>query len=235
MVNTKNIKHIFFDLDDTLWDFEKNSSAVLQNLFIEFDLQTKLNTSFNLFFYHYKLINTSLWQQYYKKQITKEYLRNNRFNEAFKYFKYDNYDLNLLVTEAYLSRSPHGKILKENCIEVLDFLKPNYNLHIITNGFKEVQNIKIDACNIGHYFTSIIISEEHNLTKPDKQLFTLAQTINNTISTECIMIGDNYDADVLGAKNAGWQSIWLNESVTSNEPNQIKNLKQLIQFFKPNN
>ena len=231
MVNTKNIKHIFFDLDDTLWDFEKNSSAVLQNLFVEFDLQSKLNTTFNLFFHHYKLINTALWQQYYKKQITKEYLRNNRFNEAFKHFKYNNYDLNLLVTEAYLSRSPHGKILKDNCIDVLNFLKPNYKLHIITNGFKEVQNIKIDACDIGHYFTSIIISEEHNLTKPDKQLFIHAQTINNTVSEECIMIGDSYEADILGAQNAGWQSIWLNENSVADMSNQIKNLKQLLTIF----
>ena len=228
----KNKKHLFFDLDDTLWDFEKNSGHVLQQLFLEFDLKNKLKTDFENFSAIYKRTNLQLWLDYSKKKITKEYLRNNRFNLAFNQFDYDNYDENIIITEHYLHRSPKGKHLKDGCIETLEYLKPNYNLHIITNGFKEVQSIKIDGCGLRDYFSNIIISEDHQLSKPDEQIFRLAETFANATKEECVMIGDNFDNDVDGAINAGWEAIYFAEE---NHPGYngryISNLSALQTIF----
>lgn len=207
----KEIKHVFFDLDDTLWDFEKNSGLVLEQLFEEFALAPKLNTDVHSFLKAYKEKNLALWKLYYQKAIDKQFLRNHRFNETFKLFGYDNYDENLRVTEAYLERSPKGTHLKPGCREVLDYLQPKYKLHIITNGFREVQSIKMDGSGIRHYFTNIIISEEYQLTKPDVQIFRLAESLAGATPEQCLMIGDNFDSDITGAHNANWQSIYFNE------------------------
>jgi putative hydrolase of the HAD superfamily len=225
----QNVKHIFFDLDDTLWDFERNSSNVLQGLFSEYNLSAKLNTDFETFHTTYKKINNELWSLYNKKEIDKQYLRNNRFNIAFNEFSYSNYKENLEVTEHYLARSPYGKHLKEGCMETLDYLKEKYQLHIITNGFKEVQNIKIDACGLRNYFSCIVISEEHKLTKPDVEIFRLAETLANCTKEECVMIGDNFESDIMGATGAGWKSIYFGKE--SQEIKSISRLTDLIDLF----
>jgi putative hydrolase of the HAD superfamily len=232
MVNLKLKQHLFFDFDDTLWDFEKNSAIVLKDLFAEFELETKLKTDFNTFHQQYKTVNQVLWSQYYKKQIDKTYLRNHRFNEAFKLFNYDNYHENLVVTEQYLIRSPKGTLLKENCVEVLDYLHQKYHLHIITNGFKEVQDIKLNGSGIKKYFKNVIISEEHQLTKPDKKIFRLAEEFTSTKNQHCVMIGDSLESDIQGASNAGWEAIYFSESGAKDfAGHQIKNLMELKSIF----
>ncbi|MBA3665944.1 MAG: noncanonical pyrimidine nucleotidase, YjjG family [Bacteroidetes bacterium] len=226
-----NIKHIFFDLDDTLWDFEKNSSQVLTALFSEFDLGTKLKTDFETFHYTYKEVNNSLWRSFNKKEIDKPFLRNNRFDIVFKKFLYHNYEENLKVTELYLERSPYGTHLKKDCIEVLDYLQPNYSLHLITNGFKEVQHIKIENCGLKPYFSQILISEEHQLLKPDEKIFRLAETLANCSREECLMIGDNFESDVEGALNAGWKSIFLTQEKSNHKVYTIDHLLALKQIL----
>lgn len=212
-------KHLFFDLDDTLWDFEKNSQIVIRELFDEFVLETKLNTDIDSFLAAYKTINLGLWSKYYKKEINKQYLRNHRFNLAFQHFGYDNYNENLLVTEQYLARAPKGSFLKEGCVEVLNYLQQKgYGLHIITNGFKEVVDIKMDTSGLRSYFSHIIISEEHELTKPDEKIFRLAERYANTEAWHCVMIGDSFESDIVGAKKAGWEAIYF----TANNPEDFK-------------
>jgi len=213
MADLKNKKHLFFDFDDTLWDFQKNSNAVLHQLFHEYELAEKLKTSLPEFLSAYKKTNYSFWSQYYKKQINKQYLRNHRFNETFKLFGYDNYVENLLITEQYLHRAPHGTSLKEGCVETLGYLKQNYKLHIITNGFKEVFGIKMNACGIRNYFDEVIVSEEHELVKPDERIFRLAEAFANTHANECVMIGDSLESDIEGALNAGWEAVYLTEQI----------------------
>ncbi len=204
----------------------------MQQLFLEFDLTDKLKTDFDTFHTNYKKTNSKLWLQYAKKEIDKQYLRNHRFNLVFNQFDYDNYDENLIITDHYLNRAPNGTHLKENCIEVLDYLKQKYQLHIITNGFKQIQFIKIDGCGLRNYFTNIIISEEHNLTKPDKEIFRLAESFAGAKKDECMMIGDNFESDVEGAINAGWQAIYFSEDTSRKfEGKQITGLQQLKQLF----
>jgi putative hydrolase of the HAD superfamily len=222
-----SIKHIFFDLDDTLWDFEKNSSSVLQELFTEFDLSSKLKTDYDTFHSTYKFVNNKLWQQYYRKEIDKIFLRNHRFLFAFNEFGYDNFDENMQVTELYLQRSPYGKHLKDGCHETLTYLGKKYKLHLITNGFKEVQHIKLDNCGLRSYFDQIIISEEHHLTKPDEKIFRLAETLSNASRHECLMIGDNMESDIEGARNAGWKSVYYSKEKGDQDTYSIDHLLSL--------
>ena len=232
MVDLKHKKHLFFDFDDTLWDFQKNSTRVLNELFLEHDLETKLKTDAPNFLTAYKKINLSFWSRYCNKEIDKTYLRNNRFKETFGLFDYVNEKDNVLITKQYLSRAPQGSALKEGCLETLDYLKQNYQLHIITNGFREVFAIKMNACGIRSYFKQIIISEEHNAIKPDEKIFRLAESLVKANSEECVMIGDSLESDVQGALNAGWEAIHLcDEYKTTVGINTIAKLKQLKDLF----
>lgn len=228
----QNIRHIFFDLDDTLWDFEKNSTRVLRQLFLEYDLENKLKCDCETFLKTYKKINQQLWQLYNRKKIDKMQLRNHRFNNTFKLFNYDNYSLNLEITEQYLTRSPQGTDLKEGCVDALNYLQQKYQLHIITNGFKEVQSIKIDGSGLKKYFNRIIVSEELGFTKPDKEIFKYAEKLVNTKAAECVMIGDNYETDIMGALNVGWQALHFNnENVSQLTSSEIKSLLDLKTIF----
>jgi putative hydrolase of the HAD superfamily len=225
-------KHLFFDLDDTLWDFNRNSGVVLEQLFVEFSLEEKLKAGFLEFHSEYKKINLQFWSRYYKKEIDKPFLRNNRFKETFKKFNYENHEENLLITEQYMQRAPHGTLLKDGCLETLMYLKEKYSLHIITNGFKEIQGIKLDGSGIKNYFSRVIISEEHGLTKPDEQIFRLAENLACAKKEECVMIGDSFESDVMGAINAGWEAIYLTEENSEKYTGRtIVSLKELQKLF----
>jgi putative hydrolase of the HAD superfamily len=225
-------KHLFFDLDDTLWDFNRNSGVVLEQLFAEFSLAEKLNAGFPEFHSEYKKTNLQFWSRYYKKEIDKSFLRNNRFKETFKKFNYENHEDNLSITEQYMQRAPHGTLLKDGCIETLIYLNKKYQLHIITNGFKEIQGIKLAGSGIKNYFSNVIISEEHGLTKPDEQIFRLAESISGAKKEDCVMIGDSYESDVMGAVNAGWEAIYISEENPENYSGRtIVGLKELQKLF----
>jgi putative hydrolase of the HAD superfamily len=230
----KNIKHIFFDLDNTLWDFEKNSREALLHLFLEHNIQEHCKTNFDGFIEIYESINHELWHLYSLQQTTKEELRYQRFYKAFSYFKYDNLSLSHQWADDYLKISPYKTHLIDGAMDVLLHLKDKYKLHIITNGFKEVQHIKLDYSNLKPFFEHIIISEEHGFNKPDIKIFDLAQSLTNSQFNECVMIGDNYDADILGALNAQWKAIYLSNIQKENSDinfSQIQKLIQLKDFF----
>lgn len=232
MAHLKSKKHIFFDFDDTLWDFQKNSAVVLEELFSEFELEGKLKTDFSGFIKHYRDINLHLWSQYYKRQIDKQHMRNHRFNIVFNKFGYDNYHENLLITEQYIQRTPKGTCLKDGCIDTLDYLKSKYILHIITNGFKEIQGIKLDGCGLRGYFKNVIISEEHDLVKPEEKIFRLAEKIAGARAEDCVMVGDSFESDIEGALNAGWDAIYFAEENNANFSGKyISRLEELKDIF----
>jgi putative hydrolase of the HAD superfamily len=232
MASLKHKKHLFFDFDDTLWDFQKNSTIVLEELFLEFTLNEKLKTDLTGFLSEYKKINYRFWSQYYKREIDKQYLRNHRFNETFKVFGYDNYEENLVITKEYLERAPKGNWLKEGCVETLEYLKQNYKLHIITNGFKEVFVIKMDGLGIRDYFDHIIISEEHESVKPEEKIFRLAETFSGARPEDCVMIGDSLESDIAGAINAGWEAIYFAENSSHDfKGKYITRLEELKRIF----
>lgn len=233
MADLRDKKHIFFDLDDTLWDFERNSAAVLEQLFEEYSLGKKLNTDFQSFHSVYKRVNLGLWSKYYKREIDKKHLRNSRFLESFREFNYRDEGENLVITEHYMNRAPHGRHLKEGCHETLLYLQEkNYKLHIITNGFAEIQDIKIDGCGLREYFSHIIVSENHQLTKPDERIFRLAEELAGTSRTDCVMIGDNMESDIQGALNAGWEAIYLShQNEEGYKGRTIRRLEELRLMF----
>lgn len=204
--------HLFFDLDNTLWDFDKNSKAVLEQLFSENNFESKLSVDFETFHDFYYKKNDELWHLYYFNKIKKEELRYKRFHDTLLNFGLDNLHLSKAIAEDYVKISPYSKHLKEGCIEVLDHLSSDYHLHIITNGFAEVQDITIDHCVLRKYFKAIIISEEHGLTKPHVDIFRLGEKLANTTADKCIMIGDNWVSDIEGAVGAGWKAVYFNET-----------------------
>lgn len=226
----KQVKHIFFDLDNTLWDFEKNSREALLHLFLEHEILEHCQVDFLDFITIYESINHDLWHLYSLNQTTKEELRFQRFHKAFLHFKYDNLDLAHVWADDYLKLSPYKTHLVEDAAEVLEYLQDKYQLHIITNGFKEVQHIKLDACKLKPYFKQVIISEEHGFNKPDLRIFSLAQQFTGAENHECVMIGDNYEADIIGALNAQWKAIYLSATTKENTDKNFYQIDRLIQL-----
>lgn len=225
-----NIQHIFFDLDNTLWDFDKNSREAIKQLFEQDNIEHCCNTDFFNFIEKYETINHEYWHLYGLNQITKEELRYARFYKTFTHFNYDNLKLAHRWADEYLTISPYKTHLVDGAISVLDYLKPNYTLHLITNGFKEVQDIKLKSCGLKNYFEHIIISEEHGFNKPDIRIFELAEKLANTKKNHCVMIGDNFSADIQGAINAGWKSVFFSKSENESYLNdyiQITKLEEI--------
>lgn len=205
-----NIKHIFFDLDHTLWHFEKNSSLTFDFLLNKYNINVGLQSFLKI----YMPINFSLWNLYRDDKITKEYLRHNRLKSTFEklniYIKPSVIDN---ISDDYVKHLPDNNFLLKDAITVLDYLFKKYTLHIITNGFTEVQNTKIINSNLKKYFTCIIDSETVGVKKPHSKIFQNAYDVSKaTNKNQCLMIGDNYEADVMGAINNGFKAIHLNSN-----------------------
>ncbi|MES2133569.1 MAG: YjjG family noncanonical pyrimidine nucleotidase [Bacteroidota bacterium] len=213
----KAAKHIFFDLDHTLWDFEKNSREAILHLFLEYKFDVTFKTDFETFIGVYENINHHLWQLYALQQVSKEELRYQRFYKTFLHFNFDRIDVAKLWADEYLTISPYKTHLIEGTFDILNYLKEkNYVLHIITNGFKEVQHIKLTQSKLKDFFRHIIISEDHGFNKPDIRIFELAQELSGANTAECVMIGDNYENDIVGALNANWKAVHLSEKPQQN-------------------
>lgn len=203
-------KHIFFDLDRTLWDFEANSEEVLQELFNKYKIAKKGNANFDLFISIYREINTRLWKKYRLGSITKEFLSTERFYATISRFGIGDRSIAQQMGEDYVRISPQKTRLFDNTIEVLTELKKNYKLHIITNGFGEVQTIKIENSGLTDFFEEIIISEHTPWKKPQSEIFKYAMNQADTNFEECIMIGDDLTTDIKGAASVGMNQIWVN-------------------------
>ena len=215
----KNIKHIFFDLDHTLWNFEKNSALTFKFLLDKYNITIDLQKFLKV----YMPINFSLWNLYRDDKITKEYLRHNRLKSTFEKLNI-KIDSGLIdkISNDYVKHLPDNNFLLPNAIPVLDYLFQKYTLHIITNGFTEVQNTKILNSNLNKYFSCIIDSETVGVKKPHSKIFNYAYNISKAAyKNECLMIGDNYQADVMGALNYGFKAIHLNSNNESYHENSI--------------
>ena len=203
------IKHVFFDLDRTLWDFETNSKIALEEIYTNLDLEEIVGVPADKFIPEYKRINELFWSDYRDGTITKEELRHVRFEAAFAYFGVKDKPLAARFGQAYIEVSPKKTALVSGTIELLDYLKPKYKLHIITNGFSEVQHIKMANSGIEDYFDQVVISEMVGHKKPSVEVFRFAENASGSKPEESIMIGDHYDADVIGALNSDWKAIFF--------------------------
>ena len=201
-------RHIFFDLDRTLYDFDRNNRETLFQLFLNFELQEKGISNFDEFLLTYKGINLALWERYKKQEITKEYLNITRFSETLKAFGLSNGLASRFASE-YIRLSPLQTHLVPGTMEILRYLKPRYPLHIITNGFDEIQFLKIERCGLNPFFHHIIVSEDAGAQKPDRKIFDFAFEKTGAHPNQSIFIGDDPQSDVYGAKMAGMDQIWL--------------------------
>jgi len=227
-------QHIFFDLDHTIWDFKSNSREVLRDIFEQFRLAQFGVAHSSEFIDAYERINEELWAKYRVHQIDKAELRYSRFIEVLKFWNVKDLELAATINEYYLSESPFKTGLMPGARKILDHLAGKYELHLITNGFKEIQQIKIDTCGIRKYFKELIISEEVGVQKPHPKIFRTSETRTGAKTHECIYIGDHPESDVKGSQNAGWDQVWYNpEKVTyAVEPTyEIAHLDELLQIL----
>jgi putative hydrolase of the HAD superfamily len=223
----EDIKHLFFDLDHTLWDFEKNSALAFEKIFQElnFDIDSEV------FMGIYNPINVAYWKLYEKNEIDQETLRINRVKDSFEALNFvitsDEIDTISNLFIEYLTSNNH---LIEGTIETLEYLKDKYILHIITNGFSFVQDVKLQKSTLDKYFVTITNSEAAGHKKPHENIFKHALSVANASKTESIMIGDSFEADVLGALNFGIKAVYFNpkaEIISYNQVLQIQSLTQL--------
>ncbi len=198
----KSYRHLFFDLDRTLWDFDGNSREVLAELFTEFELGS-FGIGQEAFIAVYEEVNAALWGQHEAGAIPKEVLRALRFHRALEQLGISESALARRMEEAYMDRCPRRSGLLPGAMGLLEDLKTRYSLHIITNGFTEVQALKLDVAGIRHYFHVVLTSEMAGVAKPDKGIFRHALRSAGARASESLMIGDNARADIAGARKAG--------------------------------
>ena len=202
-----NKEHIFFDLDHTLWDFDKNSALTFEKIF---ELN-KLAVNLNDFLEVYVPINFKYWKLYREEKVDKKTLKFSRLNDAFKAMEIDiSSRMVHKLSDDYITHLCTFNHLFAGAIDLLDYLTPKYQLHIITNGFKEAQQAKLNQSNIDHYFVTVTNSEMVGVKKPNPKIFKHALKMANASIVNSIMIGDNLEADILGALNIGMDAICFN-------------------------
>jgi putative hydrolase of the HAD superfamily len=208
-----NYRHLFFDLDHTLWDFDTNSRLTLSILYEELQLKERGVTDFDLFHKRYLVHNEVLWEKYRKGEIRVDDLRWKRFRLALMEFKIGDDNLAKKMAVAFLELLPIRTALFPGTRDALDYLKEKgYTLHLITNGFEKTQHSKLHHSGIAHYFEKVITSEGSNSLKPHKEIFDYALLKAGAEAPQSIMIGDDAEVDIRGAKNAGIDQVFVNHT-----------------------
>lgn len=222
------ITDVFFDLDHTLWDFDKNSEMTFDRIFKTRFPEIKVQD----FIEKYAPINQECWKLYQHDKITHQELRYNRLKFSFDALNVEISDEDIdQISEDYIEFLTDNNHLFDGAIEVLEYLKPKYKLHIITNGFAKVQDKKINNAALSDYFTTITNSELAGVKKPNSIIFDYAIKVSNASKEASVMIGDCLDADINGALNAGLDAIFFNEKKIE-APVNIKQINHLLELKK---
>ena len=221
-----SVRHVFFDLDHTLWDFETNSDKTFAYIFernrVTLDLERFTET--------YRPINRKYWKLFREDKVSKSDLRYSRLREAFDVLEFEaGDDLIHTLSEEYISYLSLNNQLFAHALEVLEYLRKKYSLHIITNGFEEVQHRKLASSRLEPYFEHVVTSENVGVKKPDPRIFQYALEKAEARPTESIMIGDNYEADIQGALNVGMRAIMceFNGELPREDVTTVKTLLEL--------
>lgn len=226
---------IFFDLDDTLWDFSASSMAALKILYGESRILQMAYASFDLFSESYHILNSSLWKLYHANAISRDYLQYERFArlldgiETHEKARKDAIRLN----SRYLYILSGFPTLIDGAGEVLEILRKQYLLAVLSNGFIDTQYRKMRSSGLDRFITRTIVSDEIGIQKPDKRIFDYA--VRETGSHNPILVGDNPDADIRGAIDAGWSAIFIDtKGLQPDLPAQatgITDLRDLLKIF----
>lgn len=227
-------KHLFFDLDHTLWDYDANAAAALTDLHVKYDLHQKSGFTADELISNFFLVNYALWDDFNVGAIGKEDIRKHRFPRIYDALGVSHDHIPLNFELEYVDLCPRKKATMPLAHEVLDFLKEKFEIHIITNGFKEIQTRKMASALLSPFFTEVITSESAGYRKPDPRVFEYALDKAGASKQESIMIGDNLIADIGGARNAGIDQAFYNpdrktyqEEVTY----EIQSLGQLMELL----
>ena len=228
-------KHLFFDLDHTLWDFDANASTTLQQLHIDLKLPEKGIDDFDRFHKNYLDHNEKLWAKYRNGHIRQDELRLKRMWLALLDFQIADEALARQMSELFLQLLPTRTILFPDTKEVLQYLTDRgYALHLITNGFEETQHSKLKYSGLAKYFKEVITSECSNSLKPQKEIFEFALNKAGATVEESLMIGDTMDVDVMGALSVGMDAVHVNYNHADQEVEPtytIYHLKELKEFL----
>ena len=206
----ENIKHIFFDLDNTLWDYRRNAKITLVKLYEEFQIKDTYGYSFEEFYPHYYESNEQLWADYRDGKLTKEQLRARRFPEAFANMGIPTADFAMEYEQRFVDEVTTSNNVVEGTEEILKYLHGKYQLHILSNGFEEVTHQKINGCLIKDYMETITTAEEAGAPKPDAKAFLTAIGKSDARIENSVYIGDDWIADMVGAHRLGMQAIFFN-------------------------
>lgn len=222
----RKITDVFFDLDHTLWDFDKNSALTFKRIFTEY----RVEVPFNDFIKIYEPINLNYWKLYREERIDKPSLRYGRLKDSFDLLNFKVEDeLIHILSEDYIKYLTTFNHLFDGALEILIYLNTNYKLHIITNGFEEAQYRKIKNSKIDHFFKTITNSEMVGVKKPNPIIFNHALELAQTSPEQSMMIGDNLEADILGALNVGLDVILFNHHKVEVDTS-IKKVDTLLQL-----
>lgn len=228
-------KHLFFDLDHTLWDFDTNAKYSLSEIYVEFDLDKNVTPVFDDFYQKYIYHNEILWDRYQKGFITADELKWRRMWRTLLDFKIGDEELAKKLSSRFLEILPVQKAVFPHTIEILEYLtEKKYQVHLITNGFEKTQWSKIRNSGLDRFITHMITSEASNSLKPKKEIFDYALNKAGASLKESIMIGDNLEADIQGAMNAGMDTVFVNHinAVTDIKPTYtVTDLQQLEAIF----
>ncbi|HEY6913664.1 MAG TPA: YjjG family noncanonical pyrimidine nucleotidase [Paludibacter sp.] len=225
-------KFVFIDLDDTIWDFHANAKSTLHEIY-EIRRLNRYFDSFEQYFGIYAKRNLELWDLYGRGEITKDSLTLERFLHPLLHVGINDPELALNIGREYLEMLPSRTELVPFAKELLDYLYLKYPLTIVSNGFIEVQYKKLRSANLEHYFSHVVLSEEAKALKPDKRIYEHALNLNKAKANETIMIGDSYEADIIGAQNAGIDQVYFNPELNLTNNNlectfKINRLEELL-------
>ena len=228
-------KHLFFDLDHTLWDFEANAKETFSELYAVHALNERGVDDFDLFFSRYSFHNNRLWDRYTKGFIKQDELRWKRVWLTLLDFKIADETLSREISLGFINGLPNRKNLFPYTTEILDYLtQKNYVLHLITNGFENIQHSKLKHSNLTNYFKEIVTSEQAGSLKPNKEIFEFALQVAKANTEDSIMIGDNIEADIKGAMSVGLDTIFVNhlrQETDVKATYTIHHLKELEEIF----
>ncbi len=223
-------QHIFFDLDNTLWDFDANSTETIHELHANHKLDVLGISDIDHFVHEYRIINDEMWAKYRNGLIDRDTLRSTRFLFALQKFGVDDKKLARKMGDDYVRISPYKTKLVPNSIELLDYLANQYRLHIITNGFAEIQDVKLSKTGLEKYFDVIVTSDKAGVKKPHPRIFKFALDKSKAKGEHSLMIGDHMEADILGAKSAGMDQVFFNPNKVEHQEDitfEISNLNEL--------
>lgn len=205
----KKYQHLFFDLDHTIWDFDTNASIILKKLHAECGEKLE-EVPFLQFFEAYTRYNEAHWKLYRENKISQAELRTGRFKSALDEFGIHDHAILEFFASEYPKQAPWQTNLFPHSIDVLNYLQSKYELHLITNGFEEVQHIKLDNSGLRPFFKTMTTSNRAGVKKPNPAIFEIALSDASARREESIMIGDSIEADCLGARDFGMDQIFFN-------------------------